>query len=46
MALADRTDYEKRLSTICDIAVILDISDDEIADIVYKLLDMFTVILS
>ena len=35
MALAvDRTDYEKRLSTICDVAVMLDISDDEMADIV------------
>jgi hypothetical protein len=35
MALAvDRTDYEERLSTVCDVAVMLEISDDEMADIV------------
>ncbi len=35
MSLAvDRTDYEERLSTVCDVAVMLDISDDEMADIV------------
>lgn len=35
MSLAvDRTDYEERLSTVCDFAVMLGISDDEIADIV------------
>ena len=35
MSLAvDKTDYEERLSTVCDVAVMLDISDDEMADIV------------
>ena len=35
MALAvDKTDYEKRLSTICDVAVMLEVTDDEMADIV------------
>jgi len=35
MSLAvDRTDYEERLSTVCDVAVMLDISDDEMDDIV------------
>ncbi|MGB4093524.1 MAG: hypothetical protein WBK46_16515 [Ruminococcus flavefaciens] len=35
MALAvDKTDYEERLSTVCDVAVMLEVTDDEMADIV------------
>ena len=35
MSLAvDKAEYEKRISTVCDVAVMLEVTDDEIADIV------------